>query len=334
MAESATSASQHGRKRKCGSEQLVRQRTGVPIMIKLIRVTRTKRLCGVLSVLLTFVCGMLLNQRVHSTGTHVIFTVVRHEVQFIEEWLRYHLSIGFTHVHIYNQDDTSEQYLIQEKLDKFLKAGLVSIIPWQVGDQTGAYLHALENFAPFVKSLVFLDIDEFIVFNRTSRVEDTVHSLGLLTDYICLEFSWLSYGHSYIDARMVREKGVLQSLTRRARDVETLHAGKIMLRGGMNDYAHGFTSSKLSLPGWHDCSGYAKSEKYTLVEPADAYIAHYQMRYGNESFIARVRRGSHGDFSGQDLYKNMSLDIFEYRNAVVDVTLARLADDTEENFGN
>jgi len=285
-------------------------------------------------VLLTFVCGIVLNQRVQRTGPHVVFTVVRHEVEFIEEWLRYHLSIGFTHVHIYNQDDISEQYLIQEKLDNFVKADLVSIIPWQVGDQTGAYLHALKNFAPIVKTLVFLDVDEFIVFNRTSRVEDAVRSLGLLTDYICLEFSWLYYGDSYADAHTVREKGVLRSLTRRARDVETLHAGKIMLRGGMNDYIHGFTSSQRSLPGWHDCSGYAKSEEYTLADPADAYIAHYQMRYGNESFIARVRRGSHGDFSGQELYKNLSLDTFEYRNAVFDLTLARLADDTEEHFGN
>jgi len=325
---------QHVHKRKCDCKQLVRRRTSVPIT-KLMLVTH-KRLCAVLAVLLTIICGILLDQRVHrvhSTGAHVIVTVARHEVQFVKEWLRYHLSLGFTRVHIYNQDDLSEQHLIQDKLDKFVKVGLVSITPWQVGDQTGAYLHALVNFAPFVKSLVFLDVDEFIVLNRTSQVEDTVRSLGLFADYICLELSWLSYGHSYVDARAVREKGVLRSLTRRAVNIEHAHAGKIILRGGMDNYTQGFTRSQLGLPGWHDCSGYAKSEKHMLVDQADAYIAHYQMRHGNESFVARVRRGSHGDFMGQNVYRNVSFDGFEHRNAVEDLTLVRLADDIEERLG-
>ena len=285
----------------------------------------------IITVLTSFAYrGMYERTRKHDSGAHVIFAVARHEVQFIEEWLQYHLLLGFTHFHIYNQDEDSEQHLIPNKLREYMKSGLVSVIPWRVGDQRGAYLHALENYAPLVKSLAFLDVDEFFVFKRAARVQEISRRLGLSSNKVCLAFSWLNYGHSYADAQMVREKGVLRSLTCRASDIEHTHPGKIMLRGGTHNLVDGFKISLLKLPGWHDCSSY--TEKYSLVDSADAYIAHYQLRHGNESLSARVRRGMQGDFTGQIMYSQLSLEAFSNRNAVKDLTLAVFSEQAEKRL--
>lgn len=256
---------------------------------------------------------------------HVVCSIARSETKFIVEWLEYHLFLGYSHFYIYNQDDEADQDKLIDAVKLFSAAGLVTLISWKVGDQAGAYLDALSKYAEKSSTFTFLDVDEFIYFRaKNVKVWDVYQNLGLFSTKKCIALSWLAFGvGSNVTEGEIASVGVLTSLVHRASGIEKLHPGKVVLRGGANNYVKDFHNTHgKSSHGWHQCSGYARSKKRWLVAPPDVVtLAHFQFRHGTNSFIRRIERGVKGDFSGQEIYATETFERFKYRNEVPDTNL-------------
>ena len=263
-------------------------------------------------------------QESHCASGHVIFAIVRQETHFLLEWLDYHVWLGFDHFYIYNQDD--DKATLAELLRNHTSAGLVSLTPWNVGEQATAYLHAIDSYSENALSWTFLDVDEFVVFPENLTVAQALSRRGLFSNKKCLELLWWSYGDAGADAKSVQEKGVLQVLTRRARTFENKHPGKVVVRGGRNGKVYIFKLLQKLRPiggWWHTCKRFASTHERATLSAEHAFLAHFQFRYGNESFKMRLARGTRGVFKTQSIYSTAHMIDFAHRNEMFDDSLLK-----------
>jgi hypothetical protein len=140
----------------------------------------------------------------------------RENLFFLEEWLCYHVAIGFEHFHLY--DNSGSRWIdcgnslevtrrnkrgepvhrlladrsdaeIRRDLDRilapFVRHGLVTLVPWQPRDQSGqitygqaaAFMDYVRRHARESEWVAFTDIDELIVPVRHPTVPETLTEL-------------------------------------------------------------------------------------------------------------------------------------------------------------
>ena len=254
---------------------------------------------------------------------HVVFAVVRQEADFLTEWLDYHTWLGYDHFYLFNQDE--DKTVLNSILKDYVDTGTVTLTPWNVGEQATAYLEAMRLHSCRVNSFTFLDVDEFVTLPEHVTLSQALADIGLLTKNKCAELSWWQYGDAGVDSNATRRDGVLQTLKRRSRSIATEHPGKVILRGGAHSRFHFLATYKFIKPGWwHRCDKFVSKRYIVSVVPEKAYLAHFQFRYGNESFIMRLKRGTGGDFKGQSMYAmSWAAKHYASRNEVFDDSLSR-----------
>ena len=101
----------------------------------------------------------------------VICCIAINEELYLEEWIKYHLKLGFSHIYIYDNNKDQSQltnYLENTTIyqnETFKKK--VSILPMPGRNkQYVAYNHFLKHFALKHKWVSILDCDEFIVLKN------------------------------------------------------------------------------------------------------------------------------------------------------------------------
>jgi len=112
----------------------------------------------------------------------VICAIALEEDLYIDEWIKYHLALGFAHIYIYDNGET-----LQDK-----KSDRVTIIPFP--GQT-KQLEAYRIFALQYKYkhmwCAFIDIDEFIVLKN-----NIMNFLNQYKDCAGIGLNWLMFGTS------------------------------------------------------------------------------------------------------------------------------------------
>lgn len=107
----------------------------------------------------------------------IICAIARNENQYINEWVKHHLDIGFSHIYIYDNNSTSDPY-IGDCIDKDL-LDRVTIFDWRDIHKPGLQLKAYNEFYKqntFDWGL-FCDIDEFIT--GTTDINETLSNPAL-----------------------------------------------------------------------------------------------------------------------------------------------------------
>ncbi len=95
--------------------------------------------------------------------------IIKDENEYLQEWVRHHLSIGIEHFYIY---DNNSKIPIKETIQKKLKYDerqTITLTDWSgkhVHAQEEAYQHYLNNFGHETHWATFIDTDEFIVINN------------------------------------------------------------------------------------------------------------------------------------------------------------------------
>jgi len=118
----------------------------------------------------------------------VICAIARDEELYLDEWIKYHLALGFSHVYLY---DNADSVSITHLIDTF--PGQVTVIhcPGHAMQMT-AYAHFLATYnSDDIKWVSFHDVDEFIVLKKH------VDILGFLNDHcatgaVCI--NWYLFG--------------------------------------------------------------------------------------------------------------------------------------------
>lgn len=135
----------------------------------------------------------------------VICCIARDEELYIEEWITYHLKLGFNRVYVY--DNNLDKPLLIEK-------PRVTIIPFPgAHQQLPAYRHFHKYYGTLHTWCAFIDVDEFIVLRKHPTITD------FLRDHCksgAVNLNWFHYGssgHLVYEDKPVLERFQLRSKT-------------------------------------------------------------------------------------------------------------------------
>ena len=124
-----------------------------------------------------------------------ICAVAKNENDYLEEWIDYHLSLGFNKIILYDNSNPGDE-TTRTLLEKYIKQGILKLI-----DYRGRRSFQLEAYNECYSSdcadwIAFIDIDEFITFSADSEYPDIneflKHAETLGADAIAL--NWMTYG--------------------------------------------------------------------------------------------------------------------------------------------
>lgn len=125
-----------------------------------------------------------------------ICAIARFENRYIREWVDYHLSIGFSHIYIYDNNRQGEER-ISDALDitSLHYSNRVDIIPFHevtVCPQLKAYNDCYKRFD--FNWMAFIDIDEFITISSKSGYKNVEEFIQSKKDFDVILLNWMFYG--------------------------------------------------------------------------------------------------------------------------------------------
>lgn len=127
----------------------------------------------------------------------VIVCIAKKEHNYIEEFIRYHLALGFTHIYLYDNED---QPTYENMLHKY-KANLEVIhLPhnnYDKGVQYKALDHFIEKYLQNknITHVAHIDIDEFIVLKKHKNIIDFINDY-IKNDCQGIGINWRFFGSS------------------------------------------------------------------------------------------------------------------------------------------
>ena len=257
-------------------------------------------------------------------GDNIIFTNVRHESEFLIEWLNYHLWIGFDHVVIYCQEDSEKDAeALREKLRAYVDQQLVTVIHWaRTADQMGAIEEFMDKHQRPGQRVLLIDVDEFLVLCEHATVGDFLASMSHKSNE-CIHFAWLMFGTSHI-AHHPAGMPVMTTYHLRQSKAEKygqINKGKVFL----------LSPAKLRpnhRPAMHhDCNQWQNVSRHD-IHFESARLHHYTLRGGIQDAYARRRnRGYDFVFRTAIKYFKEDRDVredYEGRNEVSDASMLNI----------
>src|SRR5262245_9865669 len=103
------------------------------------------------------------------------FTIVcqvKDEIDYIEEWIDFHVLVGCEHFYIYDNNSSDGT---TELLNAYESRKVLTRIPWPdstLTSQEKAYAHALSTFGPGSRWMMFIDVDEFVFPTASNTIQE------------------------------------------------------------------------------------------------------------------------------------------------------------------
>lgn len=172
----------------------------------------------------------------------VICAIAKNEELYINDWIRWHIGIGFNHIYIFDNNATTKKPLL-EYIDEDLRKK-VSVIDFRgvCEDklQHRLYTEFYSEYRLEFDWCLFCDIDEFLF--GISNVHALL-SLPLHKNSLQIRVKWMLFGDDNLIERdmskpvyQVFKKPITQSLNRDLRKKGSLEKqGKAFVRGGLNN---------------------------------------------------------------------------------------------------
>ena len=127
----------------------------------------------------------------------VIVCIAKKESDYIEEFVKYHLALGFKYIYLYDNEDEPTYEKLLEKYKDFIN---VIHYPGNHYD-TGIQYKALEHFRHFfinnneITHIAHIDIDEFIVLKKHKNICDFINEY-IVGDCQGIGINWRFFGSS------------------------------------------------------------------------------------------------------------------------------------------
>jgi hypothetical protein len=111
-------------------------------------------------------------------GVHgpVIVAIAKFEQDYIEEWVLYHLALGFERIYLYDNEDTPIYSTILKKYGNKVIHIHIKGNDFSIGVQYVILNHFLTNFAPAhnLKYCLHIDIDEFVALKKHKNIQEFI----------------------------------------------------------------------------------------------------------------------------------------------------------------
>jgi hypothetical protein len=123
----------------------------------------------------------------------VICTIALNEDLYLDEWITYHIALGFAHIYLYDNTPNTFSPFVIHMMNKYPKQVSIFHAPGHAM-QYPAYNHFLANEASKKhKWVAFIDIDEFIVLHKHNNITDFLKD-HCPTGAVCI--NWYIFGTS------------------------------------------------------------------------------------------------------------------------------------------
>jgi Glycosyltransferase family 92 len=126
-----------------------------------------------------------------------ICAVAKNEGIYLHEWIAYHRLLGFDEILVYDNESTDGSVQL---LDELSKHGLVTPVPWSVGDheaaQFTAYVDGAARLGAGFGWVAFIDLDEFLVLPRHDTIADFLAEFETLD---AIGVNWKNFGSSGLE---------------------------------------------------------------------------------------------------------------------------------------
>lgn len=119
-----------------------------------------------------------------------ICAIAKCEDDYLEEWIDYHLQIGFQHIFLVDNNDSDS---VEKLLNKYVDEGYLTILPFRgiPHVQAQAYEYVTQFYGEETKWLALIDIDEFFVMKRHNSI---IQLLKEYEDIPSISVNWLCFG--------------------------------------------------------------------------------------------------------------------------------------------
>ena len=199
--------------------------------------------------------------------------IAKNEDDYIEEWVNYHLKLGFSKIFIY---ENNWRCVIENPN--------VVKIPFD-GEvvQVSAYNHFIENNKENFDWVGFIDVDEFLVLKTDNDVNEF---LNRFNDYYGVGINWVLFGDNGLE-RIDKNYSVLERFTKRQIDVNQ-HIKSFLNFQSKQNFKMGVHNPNLKLVNqeYKEIYGSFCNDCSTHL----AQINHYFCKT-KEEFIEKVNRG-------------------------------------------
>ncbi len=125
----------------------------------------------------------------------VIVCIAKQETKYIEEFVKYHLGLGFSHIYVYDNED---EPVYEEFLKQYKDWVTVFHLPhnhYDVGVQYVALEHFLRLPNRHITHVAHIDIDEFICLKKHTNIKDFIEEY-IQGDCVGIGMNWRYFGSS------------------------------------------------------------------------------------------------------------------------------------------
>jgi len=127
----------------------------------------------------------------------VIVCIAKREEDYIEEFVKFHLGIGFKHIYLYDNEDNPKYYKLLEKYNKNITFLSLPGNNYGAAVQYVMLYHFSQTFMfkTNITHVAHIDIDEFIVLKKHSNICDFINEY-IVDDCQGIGINWRFFGSS------------------------------------------------------------------------------------------------------------------------------------------
>jgi len=199
--------------------------------------------------------------------------IAKNETDYIEEWVKYHLKLGFDKIFIYQNDWTCEyenEQIVKVKFNGNQK-------------QLESYKHFKTNHGLEYDWAAFFDVDEFLVLKKHKNIKEFLKDYN---EYESIGVNWVLFGDNNLEKVYENNYSVLNRFTKRQNSVNK-HI-KTITKLKNNSY---FINPHCLNTNWVDTNKKINKGPFNVGGPIDvAQINHYFSKT-KEEFKYKINRG-------------------------------------------
>jgi len=274
--------------------------------------------------------------------TSCIFTIIKNEHKYLDEFIQYHLNIGINHIIIAEDYDSKTHKNI---IDKYNNVTLLSVLDFYdteekkqrvIYEKTHLFKmqsNYLRNGLQFIKNnynydwCFVIDVDEYITIENKHKSLNDV--LSVFNEYDAILLQWENYGaNGLIYAPDYTKQGIIDTYTQKIgfqKSDENKWFEKVKTIYNMNTYNNTFRSDHLPKSDSNWCKTNFSQDKEKIVYDK-IYIRHYITKSWEEYIWKIYLRGMfHPKHRGYNSFFEMNLDMVDKKEELI-----KLAEDILE----
>jgi hypothetical protein len=230
--------------------------------------------------------------------------MAKNEDYYLQEWIDYHLKLGFDGIHIFQNNWRFQNKIENENVFFHEYDGITELNNeplWVRNIQARCYTEFSQNYHNEYEWAAFFDVDEFLVLNKHNNVNDFISDYD---GFNCLIVNWAMFGDNNLKDFDPNNCSVIERFIMRASSINHQFKSLCKLYPEMKHQIH------WTIGPWIDTNfnsgnyGYNYSGNYEIAQ-----LNHYFTKTLPE-FILKIERGNacRGGVDGKrdvsDFYNN------------------------------